>query len=470
MIFSVLGLLVLFSGQILALSTGGFSGISYSTFDTTVIDTSKFVIGRQATLADPNFAESRKCQVEQLENVLHMRGCPLNSISADGKILKYLQVEALKDFYGQDVRIEAYAQEGAGTFYIGDFSTGNFVSAGLSGGYPGSTGLLEVIPSELDPTQVEIAMNGQHRASLQLTQTEKLNLGFFSSTGFLGEPPQPGAFNIIKFKYEPQFGCDVRNGELLVTQTFTGGQNIDIYDFEFDPVRFCPNLPALIIDQKAQGTDTSYELLNLWKTGGSYFIPEHQNIEVRYVMRNSDGLGAPIIPIICTNATYDVATQQCKPKIATLVLCDGQLVDGDCITRVDTTLECVEEGATLREDGTCVKRIPSTQVMCEDGTIVQGTTGTECQARVDDCEIGYTRKELNGGRFECVSDTKPEQIFSNAGNEIAQTAVSTVATVTETITDERPDQKTAMKQLLAVLLVIIFVIGVVLYMWKRGKR
>lgn len=530
MIFSVLGLLVLFSGQILALSTGGYQGNSYGIFDNTVIDTNKFTIGPVAPNSPtPPYAESRKCQVAQgptgdFGARLELRGCPLDVDLLNNKV----QVLAKKDFYGQDIRIVANIKEGTGRFFIGDFDSGNYKEVTANTGYTnvvigsstnsvpvGQTDvLLEVIPSGLDPRNVEIFMDGRLRETLTLQSIDQMQIAFQSNTGYVlsnGES-QPGSFNILVFNYEPQFGaCDVRNGELLVTQTFAGGQVIDIASFEFDPIRFCPGLPALIIDQQAQATDTNFEILQILKAGGSHFIPAHQNIEIRYVMNNNDGTGNVIIPTICTNATYDVITKQCMPRIGTLQLCDGQLVGRDCVTVLNPTPVCpegstkqgdicvtvlptegvcpvgstkqenqcvyllpstteCEAGATLREDGTCVKRIPSTQVMCEDGTIVQGTTGTECQARVDDCEVGFTRKEIDGGRFECVSDTKPEQIFSNAGNEVVQTAVSTTASVTEAITDERPNQKTALKQLLAVLLVIIFVIGVILYMWKRGRR
>ena len=497
LIFGILGLVavVLTSDVPFALSTGGARGLTFAEFDTPVLDASKFDIvdpagdfgnpeprqgscnnvGQCLTLLPLPETVAELCDVEPKNGQLEVENCPISTSTfdqfsdvgrtitrtfipnggqiwptAEGKryqvILLNDQSGVAKDWYGQDLRIPLTVDNGRMIFVVGDFTTGTWTEFSIR-----ESGIFEIIPNELDPTEVNVFHNDQILETLNINENEQFNVGFHSD----------GAVRIERINFEPQFSCKIRDGELRVTQEFTGGQEINIFDLEFNVVRFCEDSPAIILDESAQGSFPSVATLRELSNGETLFIPEQQRLILTYMMRNSDDEGNQLVDIFCDpdSEAYNLETESCKPSIGTLQLCDGQIVDGDCVSQI-TGDACQQQGGNLDANGLCIIRIPSEQVACEADTF-NSQTG-ECKPNEANCEPGFKRVDIGVGeqRFKCI----PED--SAIPDTFTDNVIIPAVEATEDLTGA--SQKDAITALLLALFAFISMAG--FFIWFAGRR
>lgn len=311
----------------------------------------------------------------------------------DGSLRRF-QLHLLKDFYGQDVRIVAGGSSVGDVLQvvIGDFGSGNWRMYELVKGGQGQfveTELVEVVPNELDPLEHEVFIGGRSVDVLRLVSGEELRVGFQSLVG---------SWVVLNVNFEPQFGCEVLPGELLVRKSFTGAHDLDIFSFDFPVVRFCEEFPVSIGSQAGQGFETSLRPYRTLKGGGSVSVPAGQVWEFTYVMRNEDRDGNPFFSVQC-DTVVDVDSGACVPAIGILELCSEGFFDAVTRSCVKTVVETPCLGVFDIQKNECVTVVPVDQV-CAEGTL--NVVTAECQPLRSNCPLGTEKRFLGGSRFECV--------------------------------------------------------------------
>ena len=495
-VIGLLGLLTVLLTQPFALSTGGARGLSFAEFDTPVLDPSKFdvvdpagdfgspapLIGSCTSTGDclallPLPEEvAQLCKAETENGKLFLQNCPTSTANFDrfaaiprtitrtftpggeafptseGKtyqvILNDPDTGEPKDWWGQDLRVPLTITNGKVIVVVGDFDKPDYQEIEIK-----ESGIFEIIPQELNPSETRILHNDQELATIIVDDDEQFNVAFHSDGG--------GIF-LERINFEPQFSCKLRNGEIKVDQDFPGGQEINIFDLAYPVVRFCEDpAPALIIDSQAQGTFPSVALARELANGETISIPSHQRLELTYVIRNQDSDGNPLIEANCdpSSEKYDLATDTCEPTIGTLKLCDGQLVSGDCFSQIAED-DCEKEGGNFNEDGICVIRIPSEEVACDSETFDQDGV-ISCEANKAECQLGFKRVDLESGSFKCI----PEDSAIPAGltDNVIAPAVETTQELTGTTQDN------SISILLAIISVLVLIFGALLMFNAKRK-
>lgn len=419
-----------------ALSTGGARGVTWVEFDSGIIDTARINIapgcsseGNELRIVDGRLKS--RCSPQTWERPVNVQGLGggifdlprasdwynadlIGRVSQNVEVFKSrkavsgTQADVIhfnKDFWGQDIRMPIMTARDSMAISYGDFEHGNFITldffARSISAVPSTdtmssvSGLFEVIVDPTTPTLHEVFWNDESVIVLDIPSSNRVSLS-------VGNQGGDGVF-IDRVNFEPPFGCTVLPGELLVKESFAGGQSIDLFSTRYPVMRFCEQNPVILVDQESQGSDTSLKPYKRLVAGEQVDIPSNQVWEVSYIMRNVDAEGNSIFGFTCAgNELLNLITGECEPQIGIVQVCSEGTYDPErhlCITEPE--LGC--PGGVI-ENGKCTVYLPVEQV-CEEGTFNEDTG--ECMAAWNECPLGYSRIELGDGEFRCDSELSP---------------------------------------------------------------
>ena len=148
----------------------------------------------------------------------------------------YGQVNFIKDYKGQNFRLDIAGSSTSGTFNIidenglADTSCSVIVNAN-------TYTRIEVISGDLNPDEIIVRSNGQ-------TICNKIHLGALKIiiNGINGGTTSSiGSFEIIAPRFQPKIlgACTLDSNDLLAAETFVAGQTIDYYSTRFPTKSYC---------------------------------------------------------------------------------------------------------------------------------------------------------------------------------------------------------------------------------------
>lgn len=199
--------------------------------------------------------------------------------------------------------------------------------------------------------------------------------------------------------------CTYDQNDLLVAETFAGGQTITKMSLRYPMKSFCRAHPSIITDDVLKQSITSTNIPQTLIDGGSVSIASSQTLTIFYTIENNVNL-----PTICSstnNLALDVNnTAVCKSTLGFTYLCsEGQFdaLSGTCVVQPESKTLCsqgrYEVGLSM-----CIYN-PPLQVDCGSNNCFYSVDRDICSCSVKDefvCGLGFELYQPT--QSECTGD------------------------------------------------------------------
>jgi hypothetical protein len=198
--------------------------------------------------------------------------------------------------------------------------------------------------------------------------------------------------------------CTYAQNDLLVAESFAGGQSIDKFSLRYPMKSFCRGHPSIVTDDALKQSVTSTNIPQDLIDGKSVSIGSGQTLTVFYIIENNANL-----PTICSpdsNLALDVSNPAvCKSTLGFTYLCsEGQFdaLSGTCVVQPESKTLC-SEGRYDVNSGLCIFN-PPLQVDCGANNCFYSVDRNVCSCSVKDefvCDLGFSLFEPS--QSECVA-------------------------------------------------------------------
>jgi hypothetical protein len=197
--------------------------------------------------------------------------------------------------------------------------------------------------------------------------------------------------------------CTYAQNDLLVAESFAGGQSITKTSLRYPMKSFCRGHPSIVTDDGLKTSVTSTNIPQDLIDGKSVTISSGQTLTVFYIIENNANL-----PTICSpdsNLALDVNnTAVCKSTLGFTYLCsEGQFdaLTGTCVVQPESKTLCAQ-GRFDTVSGMCIYN-PPVQVDCGSSDCFYSVDRDVCSCAVREeftCNAGFTLYEPS--QSECT--------------------------------------------------------------------
>lgn len=199
--------------------------------------------------------------------------------------------------------------------------------------------------------------------------------------------------------------CVYDQNDLLVAETFAGGQSITKTSLRYPMKSFCRAHPSIVTDDSLKTSVTSTNIPQDLIDGKSVSISSGQTLTVFYTIENNVNL-----PTICTpenNLALDVNNPAvCKSTLGFTYLCsEGQFdaLTGTCVVQPESKTLC-SQGRYDVNSGLCIFN-PPLQVDCASNNCFYSVDREICSCSVKQefiCDLGFTLSQPTN-EAECIT-------------------------------------------------------------------
>jgi hypothetical protein len=218
--------------------------------------------------------------------------------------------------------------------------------------------------------------------------------------------------NCVQYSYDVKGGfeqvlntCSFAQNDLLVGESFAGGQSITKASLRYPIKSFCRAHPSIITDDVLKSSITSTNVPQDLIDGKTVTIGASQTLTVFYVIENNFNL-----PTICDsskNLALDVNNSAvCKSTLGFTYLCSqGQFdaLTGTCVVQPESQTLCAQGRYDVQKN-LCIYN-PPVQVDCGSNDCFYSVDRNICSCYVasqDTCPSGYTLHKPS--QSECVEN------------------------------------------------------------------
>lgn len=235
--------------------------------------------------------------------------------------------------------------------------------------------------------------------------------------------------------WRPPFGCQLGQNELLMAESFAGGQTIDKNSPSYVAQRYCLEHPPFVTDLQSGGSTADPSILGKILTGQQHIIDTSKTVTLFYVVNidqaNLRGKCA------VDEKVYDAKRNECLPLSGVGQICSSGVFDEErrsCIT--ENVPSCKEGGTLINLDGkpSCIINPPIGQP-CTPGTTnltngkceliisVETVTG-QIPVEQQECPIGWEKAIVRDTFIKCEKPLVESNSTTITSNTVISPAIS----------------------------------------------